>query len=145
MKIRVKIDSQTFEVEVGSLQERPIQATVDGEVFEIWPEEADGKVPGGQPVEGVTARLEIPCGPRTIPAAAAQDKSHLVAAPIPGVVVAVHVQPGQEVIFGQELCVLEAMKMKNAIRAGRAGKIAAVHVNAGETVRHNQVLMEFSD
>jgi biotin carboxyl carrier protein len=47
--------------------------------------------------------------------------------------------------YGQDLLTLEAMKMKNAIRATRAGTIAAVHVNVGDQVQHGQVLLEFTD
>jgi hypothetical protein len=40
MKLRVKIQNRTYEVEVGDLLSRPIKATIDGQVFEVWPEEA---------------------------------------------------------------------------------------------------------
>jgi biotin carboxyl carrier protein len=44
---------------------------------------------------------------------------------------------------GQELYVLEAMKMKNSIKADREGTIASIHVNAGDTVKHNQPILTF--
>jgi propionyl-CoA carboxylase alpha chain len=53
------------------------------------------------------------------------------------------VRPGDEVGLGQDLCVLEAMKMKNPIRSPRAGRIASVNVNPGQTVKHHDVLVEF--
>ncbi len=68
-----------------------------------------------------------------------------VRAPIPGVILTVAVQPGASVTPGQELCVLEAMKMRNPICAGRAGIIQTVHVTAGKHVQHREVLMEFAD
>ena len=68
-----------------------------------------------------------------------------VRAPIPGVILIVAVQPGASVTPGQELCVLEAMKMRNPICAGRAGVIQTVHVTAGKHVQHREVLMEFAD
>jgi hypothetical protein len=40
MKIKVKIEDQTFEVNVGNLNTRPIQVTVDGQTVEVWPEES---------------------------------------------------------------------------------------------------------
>lgn len=39
MKIHVRIQDKTFEVKIGDIQVRPIQVEVDGEVFEVWPEE----------------------------------------------------------------------------------------------------------
>jgi biotin carboxyl carrier protein len=68
-----------------------------------------------------------------------------VAAPIPGVILSVGVKTGDEVKTGQELCILEAMKMKNTIRAARDGKIASVHVSAGDQVSHGQALMDYSE
>jgi hypothetical protein len=47
---------------------------------------------------------------------------------MPGLIVSVAVAPGQEVKLGQELCVLEAMKMENVLRAERDGAIAEVNV-----------------
>jgi biotin carboxyl carrier protein len=68
----------------------------------------------------------------------------VVRAPIPGVIVALSVQPGVAVTFGQELCVLEAMKMENMIRAPRAGTIAAVRVTVGQHVKRQDVLVEYA-
>jgi biotin carboxyl carrier protein len=46
--------------------------------------------------------------------------------------------------IGDELCALEAMKMRNAIRATRAGRIATVHVAVGQHVKHQELLVEFA-
>jgi biotin carboxyl carrier protein len=75
--------------------------------------------------------------------AAASAKT--VTAPIPGVIISVAVKAGESVSVGQELCVLEAMKMKNSIRANRAGKIAAVRVAPSDQVVRGTVLLEFGD
>jgi glutaconyl-CoA/methylmalonyl-CoA decarboxylase subunit gamma len=142
MKLSVKIDNQSFEVEVGNLQFRPIQVTVDGEAFEVWVEE--NGVP--QALPAVSQPL-IPAVPLVIEGATAQtgDRTKVVLAPIPGVIVSVGVKVGDNVVFGQELCVLEAMKMKNLIKANRSGKIAAIFIASGDQVRHNQALMEYCD
>jgi biotin carboxyl carrier protein len=62
-------------------------------------------------------------------------------APLPGVVVSVAVVSGARVEQGQELLVLEAMKMKNTIRASHAGVVADVLVQPGQAVRHDDVLL----
>ena len=64
---------------------------------------------------------------------------------VAGRIVDIYVKEGDSVTVGQEVCVLEAMKMKNSIRANRAGKIAAVRVSTGDQVRKGQALLEFSD
>jgi 3-methylcrotonyl-CoA carboxylase alpha subunit len=64
-----------------------------------------------------------------------------VVAPMPGRVVLVRVQPGDEVTEGQELAIMEAMKMEITLRAPRAGSIAAVQAQAGEFVEADAVLI----
>jgi biotin carboxyl carrier protein len=66
-----------------------------------------------------------------------------VTAPMPGHIVEIAVSPGDEVKTGQELCSLEAMKMKNAIRAHRDGTVASVAVSIGQAVAYGDVLVTF--
>jgi 3-methylcrotonyl-CoA carboxylase alpha subunit len=63
-------------------------------------------------------------------------------APMPGRVVAVRVAPGQRVAKGDELVVVEAMKMENALRAPRDGVVRAVHVSPGDAVAPGRALVE---
>ncbi len=140
-----------FEVEVGDLYARPITVLVDGEAFEVWPEEsmlaalspAAAPAPTAAAPRPGTGALR-PVSTKT-PAVPGRDRSRIVAAPIPGVIVSIAVQPGDAVTAGQELCVLEAMKMKNVIRAARAGEIAVVHVAVGQHVKHHDPLIEYTD
>lgn len=66
-------------------------------------------------------------------------------APMPGLVVRVLVEPGQEVATGAGIVVLEAMKMENELKAAAAGVVAAVRVGAGEPVEKGQVLVELRE
>jgi biotin carboxyl carrier protein len=63
-------------------------------------------------------------------------------APMPGKVVRVLVAPGDPVAAGDGLVVVEAMKMENELRAGRAGRVAAVHVREGQPVDGGALLVE---
>ena len=63
-------------------------------------------------------------------------------APMPGRVIAVGVEPGQAVKRGQELLVVEAMKMENALRASRDGIVKSVTVRPGDMVGAGAVLVE---
>lgn len=132
---RVKIENRVFDVKIVDLYARPVVAIVDGETVEVWP----------QREAPASAASETPAAP--LPAAQPGSGTALsgqVRAPIPGVVLSLAVQPGDEVAVGQELCVLEAMKMKNTIRSPRAGRIERVLVTNGQTVRHNDVMFEFA-
>ena len=150
MKLIVKVENQSFEVEVGDIHARPISATVDGEVFEVWPEDVQLVKPSVQ--MGQVASLPVtsqPAASKAAPAfslpAAPASGAKSVLAPLPGVIVAISVKPGDAVEHGQELCIIEAMKMKNVIRANRAGMIAAVHVTQNQHVKHHDALLEFTD
>jgi biotin carboxyl carrier protein len=64
---------------------------------------------------------------------------------MPGNVLNIEVKAGDRVSFRQQLCSLEAMKMKNAIRSPRDGVIASVEVSEGQAVSHGDVLFTFID
>jgi biotin carboxyl carrier protein len=69
--------------------------------------------------------------------------AEVLKAPMPGLVVRVQVQPGEEVSPGSGLVVLEAMKMENELKAHAPGRVKAVRVKAGEAVEKGQILVEF--
>ncbi len=143
MKINIKIQDTTYQVKVGDMQTRPILVEVDGEQFEVWPEEA--------------ATASNSPRPATVPAALPEkpsingnsnsitSKPGAVSAPIPGVIIEIKVSEGETVAYGQELCVLEAMKMKNSIRASRAGKVKKIHISVGDQVQQGKLLVELAD
>jgi biotin carboxyl carrier protein len=60
---------------------------------------------------------------------------------MPGRVVRVLVEPGQEVAEGEPLIVVEAMKMQNEMKAPRAGRVASVKAEAGATVSAGDILV----
>jgi 3-methylcrotonyl-CoA carboxylase alpha subunit len=74
--------------------------------------------------------------------AAARHDPGALEAPMPGRVAAVRVALGQRVAKGEELLVVEAMKMENALRAPRDGVVRAVHVAAGDMVAPGRTLVE---
>jgi biotin carboxyl carrier protein len=152
MKLIVKVEDQSFKVEVGDIHARPIVATIDGEAFEVWPEDVQLVKPAvqmGQVAAPYKAHLPSTPQPASKPASSAPPAPIAIAknvlAPLPGVIVAISIKPGDAAEHGQELCVIEAMKMKNVIRASRAGTIGAVHVTLNQHVKHHDVLLEFTD
>jgi 3-methylcrotonyl-CoA carboxylase alpha subunit len=78
-------------------------------------------------------------------AAHRQHHSGALEAPMPGKVIAVKVEAGQAVVRGQELLVVEAMKMENAIRAPRDGRIKAVSAAVGDAVSPGTILVELEE
>ena len=81
---------------------------------------------------------------RYMPKKAAVDLSKFLLAPMPGLLVKLAVQVGQEVKVGQELAVIEAMKMENVLRAPADGTIASIAAKLGECLSVDQVILEFA-
>ena len=79
-----------------------------------------------------------------LPVRAPPDTSRLVVSPMPGLVVSMDVSEGEEVKEGQVICVIEAMKMQNIIRAERDGKITTLGAKAGDSVAADDVLAQFA-
>ena len=81
---------------------------------------------------------------REISAAAAGPSGPApVVAPMPGLIVRVSVEVGQEVQAGEGVVVMEAMKMENELRASAAGRVRAVHGVPGKAVEKGMILVEF--
>ncbi len=74
-------------------------------------------------------------------AAGAQGPAPVVA-PMPGLIVRLHVQVGDQVEADQPVVVMEAMKMENELRAKAAGKVKAIHAEPGKAVEKGTVLVE---
>lgn len=70
------------------------------------------------------------------------DMAAMVIAPMPGMVKSVAVKVGDTVSEGQEVLVLEAMKMQNSLTSGKEGKVKKVSVKEGQTVSADDVLVE---
>ena len=78
-----------------------------------------------------------------MPIKVAPDTSKLLLCPMPGLVVKLHVEEGEEVQDGQALCTIEAMKMENILRAERKGTVSKVNASAGDSLAVDEVILEF--
>jgi len=103
--------------------------------FRIRSRGADLKVHVRTPRQAELAALM----PEKLPA----DTSKLLLCPMPGLIVKVMVEEGQEVQEGQALCTVEAMKMENILRAERKGVVAKINAGPGDSLAVDDVIMEF--
>ena len=76
---------------------------------------------------------------------AASSASKELRAPMPGKVLEVLVKEGQDVAEGDPMLVLEAMKMENVLRSAGEGSVGRIHVDAGQAVEKDAVLIELVD
>lgn len=72
-----------------------------------------------------------------------KDVSKYLLCPMPGTLISCSVNPGQKVEIGQQLAVVEAMKMQNVLRASKAGVVKSVNSKAGSHLKVDQVIIEF--
>jgi biotin carboxyl carrier protein len=136
MKYLIKVADKCYEVEIEDVNARPVIARVDGQEFRVSPEEEM------QPaIREDVEELKPTALPRQT--ATTGVMTNELSAPLPGTVTEVFVRPGDTIETGQVILVIEAMKMKNSIRSTRAGQIAEVLVDSGQTVAHKQPLVRF--
>ena len=107
---------------------------VNGTKYEVAVEEIDAKAAQSAASEAPKAAGPVKAAPA---AAGAGEK---VTAPMPGNILSVSVKEGDTVKEGQQLMILEAMKMENEILAPCAGKVTSVAVNKGSTVESGSLL-----
>ncbi|XP_072114949.1 propionyl-CoA carboxylase alpha chain, mitochondrial isoform X1 [Mobula birostris] len=72
-----------------------------------------------------------------------EDIGNTIISPMPGTIVSINVAVGDEVSDGQEVCVIEAMKMQNSLMATKSGKVKEINCKPGDTVGEGDVLIEF--
>jgi methylmalonyl-CoA carboxyltransferase 1.3S subunit len=126
MKLKVTIDGKTYEVDVEVAPELPPVLptfTVQSPATIIAAAPA-GAAAGGNG-DGVV------------------NEEKVCRSPVSGIVVKSNVRPGQSILPGDILFILEAMKMETEITAPHAGKVASVKVNAGDSVKSGQVVLEW--
>ncbi len=81
---------------------------------------------------------------RLMPVKVAADTGKKLLCPMPGLVKSIDVAVGQEVKAGEALCVVEAMKMENVLRAERDGTVKEIKAKAGDSLAVDAVIMEFA-
>jgi len=151
---RIRISGNTYLVEVEDVSKSPLQVTVNGRPWNVeveW-QGADSEatvrpeiVPTSPARETVTPAGHRPAQPPTPRISDSERASAAtVDAPMPGTIVEVRAKPGATVSRGDELCTLEAMKMRNSIRSPRDGEIEAVLVTAGVKVAYGDPLVRFA-
>ncbi|MGQ0743976.1 MAG: ATP-binding protein [Acidimicrobiales bacterium] len=123
----------------GSGPGQLVEVEVSGRRYpvRVWLPGAAGSAPEpGSPTMAPAARRRTGRGPSgPAPAAGA------IRAPMQGTIVGVNVVEGTEVVAGQALCVLEAMKMENQVEAVAAGRVSEVRVTVGTTVEMGDILI----
>lgn len=136
-RYRITVDGKPFTLDVRELGADEFRVHVDGR--ELTVRLADDEELAPAIVSTGAAGFSPPV--RLRPASARHSPD--LTAPLPGLIVSVDVQPGTRVRRGDALLTLEAMKMRNSIRAPRDGVVAEVLVTEGQSVGFGDVLVRF--
>ena len=134
------INGNKYEVAIGEIVDNVATLTVNGEEFKVEMErepEPEKKKPVVRPAAAAAEPADAPADKK----GAAVNKANAVKAPLPGVITDILVEVGQEVEAGQNVIVLEAMKMANNLQTERAGKVTAICVKVGESVMEDDALV----
>jgi biotin carboxyl carrier protein len=139
----VTIAGKSYHVDIPDPGGVPLEVIVDGQAFEVRVAGMESWVgpaarPGGEKAPHSPMR-RAPLSQAPPPACAEGEE---ILAPMPGTILSVDVQTGQQVESGQIVCVLEAMKMKNPIRACRSGSVIETAVQAGQNVAYGDLLVK---
>lgn len=171
MKYKIAINNKKFEVEVGEVRDGLAQVFVNGESYEVVVENYAELVPGvafsqtqPAPAPAATRAAPKPVTPKPAPTAAPTAAAApaapkpapkavpvapsattagggTVVAPIPGLILDVKVKVGDQVLAGETVAVMEAMKMENNVVSDVSGTVKEVMVQKGAEVSTGDVLM----
>lgn len=132
---KYKINGNLYNVVIGDIEENIAHVEVNGTHYTVEMEKKPKAASAPKPVVRPAAKpAAAPAAAAPVAKPAAGGAKSGVKSPLPGVILDIKVNVGDEVKKGQTLIILEAMKMENSINADKDGKIAAINVSKGESV-----------
>lgn len=136
---KFKINGSDYNVVINDIEGNTANVTVNGAAYSVEMEQTvapapapKAAAPAPKPVAAPAAK--VAAAPAPAPAPAASGKGETITSPLPGVILDVNVKVGDVVKIGQQVAMLEAMKMENAIEAPCNGTVTAVKVAKGDSV-----------
>ena len=142
---RVSVDGVEYQVDFRQIGDQPVYSVlIDGLSYEAYVHPAEeawqvllqGNFYNSQVEDERERRLRLASG-----SVVSERQEFYLKAPMPGLIVDVLVEEGEQVDKGDVLVILESMKMQNELRTPRSGKIFRMNINIGDNVDQKQVLM----
>lgn len=139
---KFKINGKEYDVAIDTMEGNIASVTVNGVAYQVELE----NTPAAESDAATPVMVQNPARPAAPAPAAAAEKAaagagKAVTSPLPGVVIAIKVNVGDVVKSGQEVAVLEAMKMENSIEATQDGTVTAVHVTKGDSIQEGTAII----
>ena len=134
-RMRLKVNGEWYSIEVGDAYQSPVEVNVDGETYLVEMGVAtDGPLPA---VRRQAPKVDQP-GLRGI----TEGDARIIRCPLPGKVVTVKITKGQVLEAGDEICVLESMKMEQTVRMAKAGTVKNIKIKADQSLNAGSPLIE---
>ena len=128
--MKIRVEKKWYNIEVDSISSDSAVVLVDGERFEVKLEDVEKT---SELTEEVSGPISKSVGMRT-------DNYKEVNSPMPGTIISILVLTGDDVSQGQDICVLESMKMQQTLKSDMAGTIMGTSVSQGDQILDGDVI-----
>ena len=128
--MKIRVEKKWYNIEVDSISSDSAVVLVDGERFEVKLED----------VEKTSELTEEVSGPVSNSGGVRTDNYMEFKSPMPGTIISILVQTGDDVSQGQDICVLESMKMQQTLKSDMAGTIMGTSVSQGDQILDGDVI-----
>lgn len=145
-KYKMHINGNEYEVEIINVDDNVAEVSVNGEKYNVeierkaqiskTPKLVRSVVSPSTDIDKTVAKTSKPTEQKGV--------GH-IKSPLPGVILGIDVNVGDEVKIGQRLIVLEAMKMENNINSDKNGKVVSIKVKQGDNVLEGDLLIEIGE
>ncbi len=139
-KYKFTIRGNEYDVHLKDIEDNIAELDVNGTIYEV---EIHGEVKTSKTPTLVRKPVEKMPGEGEIKKTASSGKQK-VTAPLPGTILKISVSVGDTVAEGQNIMVMEAMKMENQIQTSKGGEVTSIKVNVGDSVLQDDVLIEIA-
>ena len=131
---KYKINGNVYNVVIGDIEDNLAHVEVNGTHYTVEMEKKAKETVASKPVVKPAPKpAAAPAAAPAVQPTSGGAKSG-IKSPLPGVILDIKVNVGDEVKKGQTVIILEAMKMENSINADKDGKVTAINVSKGESV-----------
>ncbi|KJF41675.1 MULTISPECIES: biotin/lipoyl-containing protein [Draconibacterium] len=139
-KYKFTISGTEYDVHLKDIEDNVAEVDVNGTIYEV---QIHGEVKTSKTPKLIRKPVEQMPGEGQIKKSASTGK-HKVTAPLPGTILKINVSVGDVVTEGQNLMVMEAMKMENQVQTTKGGEVTAIKVNVGDSVLQDDLLIEIA-
>src|SRR6056297_1141511 len=136
-EIVLEIKGKEYKVKVNSFGSENAEVTVNGKDYVVGLKDL-----GVREIPDVNSKNTKRAKPKKVKPKKKKPIKNVIKAPLPGLILEIQVKVGEEIEAGQDILVMEAMKMENEIQATSSGTVKEIKVEKGESVYEGDILIE---